>query len=259
MTKIECTECHDIIETSARTVELPFVCGGCKQDIADCNTMAPQTEYRVPNHVGQAVVLQQGQVAYCEGGDSGQELNPATIENTTLLIEDLQLQLQNAREVATMQSEVIAEDSGKLADYEQLKADYQKLFETNQVNIERAVQLNDHVTLLMVRKQELGNAVAALVGQVFSLTFANAELQKQVRLRDIAGMEVVSELIEQIAKNVSLETSCDQLAGALVNISGRLAKSKKDTEFLAARGTVATGKTARVQHGRNSRKRSTRP
>ena len=63
--RIECEECREIIGVTGRTVNAPFVCDECVR-----NTLPTS----------------------CDPCDT------ASIENTTLLIEDLQQQLQNARQ-----------------------------------------------------------------------------------------------------------------------------------------------------------------
>jgi hypothetical protein len=76
--RIECTECHDIIDTTAKTVVFPFVCAGCQKDNELLAAMAPAP-----------VVVEETDNHSCDS---------ASIENTTLLIEDLQNQLSFAKQ-----------------------------------------------------------------------------------------------------------------------------------------------------------------
>lgn len=71
MSRIECTECHDLIDTTARTVVLPFVCDECQKAPELLAAMAPLRIENADNHACDSV----------------------TIENTTLLIEDQANQL----------------------------------------------------------------------------------------------------------------------------------------------------------------------
>lgn len=71
MSRLECSECHDICDTTARTVVLPFVCDECQKAPGLLAAMAPLQIEESDNHA-------------CDS---------ASVENTTLLIEDLSNQL----------------------------------------------------------------------------------------------------------------------------------------------------------------------
>jgi chromosome segregation ATPase len=68
--RIECENCGDLVETTAKTIVAPFVCTECD---CDCGTCKPDA---TPTY---------------------DPCDTATVENTTLLIEDLQQQLHDER------------------------------------------------------------------------------------------------------------------------------------------------------------------
>lgn len=74
---IECTNCHDIIGLEGgRTIVIPFTCGTCLTEVEQTTKYAASSE-----------------------GEPAVELDHeyATVENTTLLIDDLQEQLTEAQ------------------------------------------------------------------------------------------------------------------------------------------------------------------
>lgn len=84
MTRLECTECHDLLEVTAKSVELPFVCDSCVTEFNEkiASIMGPLVtcSYETPPEYADCVPLPDA----CE---------TATVEATTLLIEDLEEQL----------------------------------------------------------------------------------------------------------------------------------------------------------------------
>jgi DNA-directed RNA polymerase subunit M/transcription elongation factor TFIIS len=73
MTRIECSNCNEVVEVTADILSLPFVCQDCAQEAVFQEAMKPassQTPAPESNHDG------------------------ATVENTTLLIADLEEQVR---------------------------------------------------------------------------------------------------------------------------------------------------------------------
>lgn len=122
MTRIECTECHDLIDTTANTVVLPFICGECQKAPELLAAMAPAKEYSISDsstgHVSKDWRLSNSDKLYeylfnkvsdfdlravfsrltstiptLSLDKQPDACDSATIENTTLLIEDQANQL----------------------------------------------------------------------------------------------------------------------------------------------------------------------
>lgn len=81
---IECTSCHDIVNVvTGNTISIPYVCNTCTNETGtcDCETCVPEFVEPAP-----------------ETSILPDTCDTATVENTTLLIEDLQLQLDEMSE-----------------------------------------------------------------------------------------------------------------------------------------------------------------
>jgi phage terminase large subunit GpA-like protein len=88
-TVIECTECHDLVDMAADSVSLPFVCLSC-DNVAKAEEQFTQQEYvdMAPSSVKAT--------ASTVTAEPTEEF--ATVENTTLLIEDLEAQVRDLQE-----------------------------------------------------------------------------------------------------------------------------------------------------------------
>jgi hypothetical protein len=103
-TNIECTECHDTICMETRSVELPFVCNDCELRAA----MAPIKPARVASFVTNG----RHEEIDLAPEHAGLDEADATVENTTLLIEDLEEQVA-AQKVLNDQANMLIEDMSK--------------------------------------------------------------------------------------------------------------------------------------------------
>lgn len=100
--RIECSKCGDLIDTTAKTVVAPFICGECNCDCETCKPTPTTGPFDIQKLISNPSVVEalrgqglevdtdavEGVLGACE---------TATVENTTLLIEDLQQQLQDER------------------------------------------------------------------------------------------------------------------------------------------------------------------
>jgi ribonuclease HIII len=111
MTKIECSTCGDMIEVTASTVTLPFICLKCEENMNsftqafDADTVKsvmtilknPAIQEQLAN---EGLEVDQAEVdKFYEAMKPKAELTDeyASVENTTLLIEDLEKQLADAK------------------------------------------------------------------------------------------------------------------------------------------------------------------
>lgn len=96
--EIVCSKCDEVIEVTADSVTLPFVCETCVEAQEFLNKIAPKPE---PQH------LPQEHAHY--DGDPGDEHDGATVENTTLLIADLEQQVSALQESNAQSDRLIAD------------------------------------------------------------------------------------------------------------------------------------------------------
>lgn len=96
MNEVICSVCREVKLTTARTIELPYVCNGCQPEES---TMENTQESQRPatDYVVEALTTP-------ELKDES-----ATIESTIQLVADLESQLQAAKELTAGQTELIAQ------------------------------------------------------------------------------------------------------------------------------------------------------
>jgi hypothetical protein len=191
MTNIECTKCGDVVEVTADTVVLPFVCMSCEDAIAKF------TQEFVPPA---PVTDEQAEVAafYEKMAPESETTEPeeefATVENTTLLIADLEEQLRQER---------ILSDSLKLRIENGEEKNTQLLIEKNRqadTIRTRGVQIENQAKTIasyendidgLLDKQVRSNvALQFLKAVIYQLGKAGMELRKEV---DTLKTKVVSE------------------------------------------------------------------
>lgn len=205
MTKIECTECHDIIETSARTVELPFICDDCKKAPELLAAMAPTPAFCPCANPGcddcndKALVISEADNIPCD---------TATIENTNLLIADLEQQLEAVKNFSHAQSEVIQQDTELI---EQLRNDQQTILHGNKIKQEIIDRLERFLTNRVAQLIQQREDIRRLRAAVVDLAIDNSMLQRGVELRDKAGRELTEEFNELVRKYRLLEKKCEYI------------------------------------------------
>ena len=96
-TRIECTKCNDVVDLEASSITLPFICESC-ETIEFQEAIKPAVP--APANVGQQ--------------DHGLDESSATIENTTLLIEDLEKQVSLLQDSLDSSNKLIADMSAQL-------------------------------------------------------------------------------------------------------------------------------------------------
>jgi DNA-directed RNA polymerase subunit M/transcription elongation factor TFIIS len=87
-TVIECSECHDLVDVTADTISLPFVCLSCD------NVAKAEEQFTKQEYVDMAPSVKA--TASTVTAEPTEEF--ATVENTTLLIEDLEAQVRDLQE-----------------------------------------------------------------------------------------------------------------------------------------------------------------
>jgi hypothetical protein len=87
-TVIECTECHDLVDIAADSVSLPFVCPSCD------NVAKAEEQFTKQKYVDMAPSSVKATASTVT--EPTEEF--ATVENTTLLIEDLESQVRDLQE-----------------------------------------------------------------------------------------------------------------------------------------------------------------
>jgi len=221
-TKIECTNCTDVVEVEARNVELPYVCNDCELRAA----MAPIKPARLQAFKEPAFVVRGA--TYDVGGQlispqtageirehEGLDDSSATVENTTLLIEDLEQQvtaatdgLKTANELISDMSAQLQEDAAVLGERDSriasLEEGYAKYQEAHRLNERLQQDIGDVISKLdNVRSQrnvfaiknveleakafQQREHVARFAGQMFDLAGEwdkqQAELESEVEFQ----------------------------------------------------------------------------
>jgi len=95
-TSIECNNCKEVVEVTATSITLPFFC-------ETCEAAAFQDAIKPASVAG---VIRSSQTAQAEA-DFPLNDDDATVENTTLLIEDLEEQLTLTKQISAAQQEYI--------------------------------------------------------------------------------------------------------------------------------------------------------
>ena len=205
--RIECENCHDVVEVTAKTVVAPFVCSVCVNDATPC-TEACCTGPRMcdaddmvdgeslPSPVGQSPLTNwsfEGKAnllkvlanpsVQAQLADKGEYIDytavaaamsipehdacdTASVENTTLLIEDLQQQLADER------ASIIALE----AETAKLKQDY----------VERQTQIQNQADIIKEQEGHIDQDLRAIVLLMGERTF----LAKQAQQIGIAKFEL---------------------------------------------------------------------
>jgi hypothetical protein len=84
--RIECENCQDVVEVTAKTVVAPFICSVCVNDATPSPAFVPCTNPGCDDCADKMYAT-----------PTYDPCDTATVENTTLLIEDLQQQLHDER------------------------------------------------------------------------------------------------------------------------------------------------------------------
>jgi hypothetical protein len=208
--KIECSKCGDTVETTAKTVVAPFVCnecdcGTCKPDttptptfvpISDSSTGHTSTDWesnnsdklfdylfsRVSDFDLRAVFSRLNKEIPTLALDKQSDpCDTASVENTTLLIEDLQQQLQDERAVVVAlegqvqnQADLIKQQEGHID---------QDLTTIAGLLKDRS-RLAAQAEALGKEKFEINRAAAWLLGAWFALIEENDKLVSQAKCLD---------------------------------------------------------------------------
>lgn len=154
--KVECENCHDVVEVTAKTVVAPFVCSVCVNDatptpVADANDMVDGES--LPEH---------------------DACDTATVENTTLLIEDLQQQLADER------ASIIA-----------LEAENAKL---KQDSVERMTQIQNQADTIKEQEGHIDQDLRA----IFLLMGERTSLAKQLHNAELVGVKLGEEFAKSL-------------------------------------------------------------
>ena len=137
--RIECENCQDLIEVTVSTVVAPFICVACQKDTttqAFVSCSDPGVRAQAESRQSQTLCDANDMI---DGESIPSSCDTATVENTTLLIEDLQQQLQDER------ATVIALDGENVL----LR---QKVKDVSEEKVALTVQLHNQADL--IRQQE---------------------------------------------------------------------------------------------------------
>jgi hypothetical protein len=109
-TNIECTQCGDAVAVESRTVTLPFVCMQCEAAVEDFDATTQQYEDMAPvSRFDEDTAEIDSAYEDPSVTDNLSDLSDefASVENTTLLIEDLEKQIANLQEKNDAQQRII--------------------------------------------------------------------------------------------------------------------------------------------------------
>lgn len=109
-TKVECTVCNEVLEVTANTIVLPFVCSDCELRAA----MAPIAKVKIPAIEIKPYTDFQTATELVADEHAGLDESQASVENTTLLIEDLELQVSEQKKLNDAANTLIADMSAQL-------------------------------------------------------------------------------------------------------------------------------------------------
>lgn len=118
-TVIECSLCHNVVEITGRRIEMPFVCPPCEREAEMYDAMAPKVTSQTVQAHGDYPYTAEDYAAMQKPLPT-LEHDTATIENTTLLIADLEEQVRIANTLIEDMSTQLKEDAGTAALLEQL-------------------------------------------------------------------------------------------------------------------------------------------
>jgi predicted nucleic acid-binding Zn-ribbon protein len=240
--KIECSKCGDIVETTAKTVVAPFVCNQCT-DVCGPEKCVFGSQSCVDAHK-RLTTPTTGPFATADEvrkSESFDSCDTATVENTTLLIEDLQQQLQDER--ATVIA-LEAENAKLKLDYVErmtqiadLKAEVTQTKEIyNHVNDELVIarqnfiEAHEQITAMGVEKFEVSKTmigwVRAYFNQVALLDSRNGRLQKEISLLKENEDKLIREVAQQ---NASRKYWLERAVETMTEVS-RLWRKNADLE-----------------------------
>jgi hypothetical protein len=135
--RIECENCHDVVEVTAKTVVAPFICSVCVNDATPC------TEACCTGFADKGEYIDYTAVAAAMSTPEHDACDTASVENTTLLIEDLQQQLADER------ASIIALE----AENAKLKQDY----------VERQTQIQNQADIIKEQEGHIDQDLRAIV------------------------------------------------------------------------------------------------
>lgn len=214
-TKVECTVCNEVLEVTANTIVLPFVCSDCELRAA----MAPIAKVKIPAIEIKPYTDFQTLTELVADEHAGLDESQASVENTTLLIEDLELQVSEQKKLNDAANTLIAdmsaqlnEDASELGTRDQriaaLEAQLSKVADAEYTTHMLNEKLQRDMSVLLDRVAALRNglekqgikafrehvAIAQYVGNMFKLAFdADKEivgLKNKLVLSEIAGDNV---------------------------------------------------------------------
>lgn len=136
LSEMICSSCKDVVETSAKTVALPYVCEECLTFLAvevgskvERNPIYPvqglvEPTQPEPPPLSEILETEKGQGTWTAADGSQQiqfttplpsDESTATVENTTLLIADLEQQIADSKEALDKSTELIGDLTQQLA------------------------------------------------------------------------------------------------------------------------------------------------
>jgi ribosome-binding protein aMBF1 (putative translation factor) len=207
MSNIECSICRTIVAVTADTIALPFVCLAC-ENVNDEINIALEENFTEQEYTDMApahsVAATASTVNVTGSTEPTEEF--ATVENTTLLIEDLETQVRDLRERNDWQAKTLTEGS----DYSlmlQRKVEYfEKTLAPHIDSLEAQVR-NQAGTIARLEQQN-----DVLLGRNIFLRTGIVELVKMVKgLRVDVALEKNRANIEKTI-SASLERTVQSLA-----------------------------------------------
>ncbi len=155
MSRLECSECHDICDTTARTIVLPFVCDECQKAPGLLAAMAPLQIEESDNHA-------------CDS---------ASVENTTLLIEDLSNQLALSQvEAETLRTLLLAVENANEDTTRRLRENVENLLVKNFLKDEQIEMLNSKQMDII---KQLHHELAYASSRIFALAADKGRLEHE--------------------------------------------------------------------------------
>jgi endogenous inhibitor of DNA gyrase (YacG/DUF329 family) len=171
-----CSKCGDAVDVTSRSVVLPFTCESCEEAIGKfaSNVEEEETKQKYEDMAPSNVPCTAGLL---EPGSEMSEPDGATVENTTLLIEDLEKQVVDAKQLA-------ADRLKEIEACDRIVQSYRKLANDADVQLVSAEARNENQYNTIVRLERQCDQMATrlilakglIVSLEQSVTAARAEM-----------------------------------------------------------------------------------
>ena len=216
-TSIECNNCKEVVEVTATSITLPFFCETCEA-AAFQDAIKPVVPAKHPPFV------RSSQTAQAEA-DFPLNDEDATVENTTLLIEDLEEQLTLTKQISAAQQEyiesmektaesakaLIDEQAGRISEFAAARQkdaeSYTDLAEKEYEARTLNEKLQQDISEVIGRKDRLQAGVTSFTLKVLGLASEwdakQAELEQDVTNAEeqVAVLENKLTILKQISQN----------------------------------------------------------